>query len=258
MIAMLLLLACSPSSEPLVTHEVEDGFYTAVVPNGVDPSTATVLFHLHANGLGHQTAAQVDVQDALADEGLVGIFPEGWGDDASTDWNVGDNRHDIPRDDIAFLQQVADDVLDRYAPTSMFLGGTSKGGAMTYELACLGDDSPFDGFVPMTGAIEKELPGPCVHPPRPLRHLQGRSDDDHWPLHTSDRPESSHMGIMDSLEALTTTGDDCLDGPTEVDEDCTTWTSCAEPVTLCWYDGGHRVPSDWVHRQADRIRGMGD
>jgi poly(3-hydroxybutyrate) depolymerase len=253
---LLALFACS-APELLSIHDVAEGSYTVVVPDGVDPATAPALFHLHPNGLGDRTAGQESVQQALADEGLVGVFPQGWGTDASTDWNVGDNRHDIPRDDVAFLDDVAADVIDRYDPPSMWLGGASKGGAMTFELACLADESPFDGFVPMTGAIEKELPGPCTHPARPIRHLEGKKDDDHWPLYTADRPESSHMGIMDSFEALTTTTDGCLDGPTEVDGDCTTWTACAEPVTLCWYDGGHHIPGDWLHRQAATIRDMG-
>jgi len=250
------LLACA-SDAGLTSHEVAEGEYWVFVPEGVDAAEAPALFHLHANGLGDRDAANESIQQALLDEGLVGIFPQGWGTDASTDWNVGDNRHDIPRDDIAFLQRVADDVLDRYGAPSLWLGGGSKGGAMTYELACLADDSPFDGFVPMTGAIEKELPAACTHPPRPLRHLQGVNDDDHWPLHTADRPTSSHMGIIDSLEELTTSTDACLDGPSDVDGDCTTWTTCAEPLTLCWYDGGHRLPNDWVRRQATTIRSFG-
>jgi len=257
MLFLASMLGCA-SLEALSTHDVADGTYTVFVPDGLDAASAPILTHLHPNGLGDRTAGLEAVQRALAEEGLIGVFPQGWGTDASTDWNVGDNRHDIPRDDVAFLNQVADDVLDRYAPASLWLGGASKGGAMTFELACLADDSPFDGFVPMTGAIEKELPGPCVHPPRPIRHLQGRNDDDHWPLHTADRPTSSHMGIMDSLDALTTTPEACLEGPTEVDGDCTTWTGCAEPITLCWYDGGHGIPSDWVHRQADALRALVD
>lgn len=246
------------SSEPLPIHDVADGAYTVFVPDGVDPASAPALMHLHANGLGDRTANLMPVQRAFAEEGLIGVFPEGWGTDNKTDWNVGNNRSDVPRDDVAFLNQVADDVLDRYGPASLWLGGASKGGAMTFELACLAEDSPFDGFVPMTGAIEKELPGPCLHPPRPLRHLQGRLDDDHWPLYTADRPASSHMGVMDSLEALTTSSDACLEGATEVDGDCTTWTDCVEPITLCWYDGKHAIPGNWVHRQADAVRALSD
>lgn len=251
------LLACGPSDAP-VAHEVDEGYYTVVVPDGVDPATAPILVHLHANGLGAATAAKADVQQALADEGLVGVFPEGWGDDASTDWNVGDNRHAIPRDDIAFLRDVADDLLDRYSGDGLWLGGSSKGGAMTWELACLADDSPFDGFLPIAGAIEKTLPGPCVHPPRPLRHLQGRRDDDHWPLHTADAPTSSHMGIIDSFQALADTDPACIDATVAEDADgCQRFAACGAERRLCWHEGGHRLPSDWVARQAASMRSLG-
>jgi len=250
---VLSLIACGPGPG-LSSHDVAEGTYWVYVPDGVDPAEAPALFHLHANGLAERDATREGLQADLAAEGLVGVFPAGWGPDASTDWNVGDNRHDIPRDDVAFLLSVAADLEQRYAPASLWLGGASKGGAMTFELACLADDSPFAGFLPMSGAIEKSLPGPCTHPPRPIRHLQGEEDDDHWPLHTADRPTSSHMGIIDSLQELTTTTDACLDGPSVVEGDCETWTDCAEPVTLCWHPGGHRLPGDWVHRQAEALR----
>ena len=248
-----VLVACNAPPE-LETIEVDGGSYTLMRPDGVDPATAPVLVHLHANGLGALTARREGMRDDLASAGLVGVFPEGWGEDASTDWNVGDNRHDIPRDDVAFLEAVGADLLERLTPASLWLGGASKGGAMTYELACLGD-SGFDGFVPMSGAIEKELPRPCTHPSRPVRHLQGRNDPDHWPLWTADRPESSHMGIMDSLLELTTTDEGCLDTPVVDDGTCATW-ACADTVQLCWYDGGHRLPGDWVRRQADAIEAL--
>ncbi len=254
---LLIVLAACGGPDGLSEHAVAEGSYTVFVPDGVDPTTAPALVHLHANGLGATTASSASVQEALATEGLVGIFPEGWGDDASTDWNVGDNRHDIPRDDVAFLVAVGDDVRDRYAPTELWLGGSSKGGAMTYELACLADDSAYDGFLPMHGAIEKALPGPCTHPPRPLHHLQGRADDDHWPLWTADRPESSHMGIMDSLLALVGTDDTCLDATVAEDEEgCQVWATCAAEVRLCWHSGGHRLPGDWVARQAEALRAL--
>jgi poly(3-hydroxybutyrate) depolymerase len=246
---------------------VAEGSYYVVVPDGVDPATAPMLAHLHHSGQGQKDASREAIQTALAAEGLVGLFPQGWGD-AQDDWNVGDNRHDIPRDDVAFLLDVAIDVVARYQPASLWLGGGSKGGAMTYELGCLADDSPFDGFLPIAGAVEKPLPRGCTHPSRPIRHLEGIRDDDHWPEWTADRPESSHMGIMDSFLALTTTDGSCMpqaegEGPdgaagpfqAEGHDDCVSW-ACADTVALCWYDGGHSLPSDWVHLQATAIKAL--
>jgi hypothetical protein len=264
MLWFTVLVACSGSAEgEAVRHDVSEGHYYVVVPPGVDPSTAPALVHLHHSGRADVDAYDERLLEAFAAEGLVGVFPQGWGDERD-DWNVGDNRHDIPRDDVAFLLEVAGDVSQRLSPGSLWLGGASKGGAMTWELACLAAESPFDGFLPMTGAIEKPLPAPCVHPPRPLRHLQGLHDDGHWPEWTADDPESSHMGIMDSLAALEGADPACLptspdagpdgsEGPYDAEPGCLSW-DCDAPLALCWYDGGHGVPRDWVSRQATAVR----
>lgn len=246
------LLACgTPEPTPDGAYEVTDGRYWLVVPDGVALGDGPVLVHLHASGAGERLAKQDDLRRQLGEAGLVGVFPDGGGEPGD-DWNVGINKDDIPRDDTVFLADVAIDLQDRFGPLELWLGGGSKGGAMTYEMACLGEPH-YAGFVPMTGAIEAPLPGPCTHPPAPIRHLEG-TEDDRWPVWWSDDPDSSHMGIMDSLAELTTADAACLAEAAEVDGACEVWSGCADTVSLCWYEGEHALPDDWVRWQADGIR----
>lgn len=247
---MIFLLACTEPTDGVIA--VDGGQYWMVIPEGAELS-GPVLLHLHHSGDGEGMAAESAVVEGLTAAGLVGIFPDGGGEPGD-DWNVGINKDDIPRDDTTFLAAVADDLRARGAGT-LWLGGGSKGGAMSWEMACLGEPA-FDGYLPMMGAIEAPLPHDCTNDPAPIRHLQGTTDD-RWPLNTADDPDSSHMGIIDSFKELTTAADGCMDAEPVIEGDCQVWTGCPETAQLCFCDGGHSLPDDWVALQAEGITALG-
>ena len=250
---LAMAMGCSGTKLAVEPLDVDLGRYWLVTPSGLDPADGPLLLHLHANGAGERDANDADIQAQLDEAQLVAVFPDGGGAPGD-DWNVGINKDDIPRDDTVFLAQVATDLRDRFGEVELWLGGSSKGGAMTFEMACLGEPA-FTGFLPIAGAIEAPLPGPCTNAPRPIRHLEGEQDDT-WPLYWADDPDSSHMGIMDSLDALTTTDPACFLGATPaIEGDCRVWSGCAEEVRLCYHPGGHHLPADWVARQ---MQGMVD
>jgi len=139
------------------------------------------------------------------------------------DWRVGVNKDDIG---------------------DLWLSGYSKGGAMTYDMACLGEEV-YAGFLPMSGAFQDWVPELCEHDARLIRHLQG-AEDDKWPLNTADDPTSSHEGIIDSLRGLQSAGDGCMESAPVEEESCLSWPSCGVDVRLCFFEGGHTKPDGWI------------
>lgn len=247
-VAPLVALAACHGPNVSKGH-LPDGPYWVYTPDSHD---GTAIVHLHHSGDGAAHALDPDVQADLDASGMIGVFPMGGGK-VGDDWNVGVNKDDIPRDDRAFLTAVADDVRATLGAETVWLSGFSKGGAMVYDVACLGEPA-FDGFLPMSGAFQDWIPAACPNPARPIRHLQG-AQDDRWPLHTEDDPESSHQGIIESLDALAATDGDCMSAPAHVD-DCDVWASCAAEVRYCDWDGGHAEPPGFLLGHRDWIDGL--
>ena len=242
-----MLAGCGATSQGVV--EVSSGQYWIHAPDS-DSERRPALVFLHATGRGYDL---IEDESLLADydnEGLIAVFPDGWGA-PEDDWNVGNNRDDIEREDHLFLAEVAASLRERSDVSDLWLAGFSKGGAMAYKMACQGDDS-FDGYLPTAGAWEKPEPANgCVTQPRPIEHTQGR-DDDRWPLHEASNPDSSHHGIIESLGLLPATDATCLDSPV-TEGDCTVWPACSVDVRLCMFDGGHSSPPNQVGRYRTAI-----
>lgn len=243
---LLLALACSDGGPYAVTVDGYD--YWIYVPEGLD-EPADTLVHLHHSGDGQALAESAANQRDLEAAGLIGVFPMGGGEPGD-DWRVGVNKDGIPRDDRAWLAAVARDLMDRGDVAALWMSGYSKGGAMAYDYACLGEPL-YEGYLPMSGAFQDQVPEDCPNEARPIRHLQG-AEDDKWPLTTAADPESSHEGILDSLEGLAVTAGDCM--ATSVEEgDCQVWPECGADVRLCWFDGGHEKPDGWILDHRDWI-----
>ena len=249
---LLLLTACGPGEGEATVEEVAlSGWsYWVVVPADLPEAPVPALVHLHHSGNGEKMAASGENQAMLAEAGMIGIFPMGGGEPGD-DWRVGRNKDDIPRDDRGFLADVARDVSERYgADGGVWLSGFSKGGAMVYDYACLGEEGLYAGFLPMAGAFEDWIFDDCTHGPAPVRHMQG-SEDDRWPRHTADDPDSSHQGIVESLAGLAAADGGCMDAEPDHDGSCEVWSTCPTDVRLCTYDGGHSRPDGWIvsHRE---------
>lgn len=203
----------------------------------------TVLVHLHHSGDGASHVHDPDLQADLEATGMVGVFPMGGGEPGD-DWNVGVNKDDIPRDDRAFLTALEVELRDSLSADTVWLSGFSKGGAMVYDVACLGE-SAYDGFLPMSGAFQDWIPEDCPSPARPVRHLQG-STDDRWPLHSADDPGSSHQGILESLAGLPAAQDGCMDQDPVEDGACQVWAGCVDEIRFCTFEGGHHEPAGFL------------
>lgn len=236
-----LLLACA--ADPVQGIGVDAWHYWLYEPNDL-PEDAPVVVHLHHSGDGRALADNAAIQADLTEAGMIGAFPDGGGVIGDDDWRVGVNKDDIQRDDRAFLADVAEDLRDRDGVGSLWLSGYSKGGAMAYDMACLGEEI-YDGYLPMSGAFQDSIPEDCTLRAAPIRHLQGRTDDK-WPLLTEDDPDSSHEGIIDSLRALGAGQSGCVDATPVEQGDCLVWPDCEVDVRLCFFEGGHEKPDGWL------------
>lgn len=236
-----------------------EGDYWLVIPRALPEGGVPGVVHLHHSGDGQSLAEDAQNQAELVTAGLIGIFPMGGGEPGD-DWRVGRNKDDIPRDDRAFLADVARDVEAREALSGLWLSGFSKGGAMVYDYACLGEPSLYQGFLPMAGAFQDWVPEDCSHPAAPIRHLQGSADHT-WPRTTAEDPDSSHEGILDSLQGLNATDDTCLQSAPDVassetmlQDVCEIWSGCPVDVRLCVFEGGHTEPAGWLLGHGDWIQ----
>ena len=238
---LVLLCACAGPTTGVSAMPIDAWNAWVYVPEGLPDEPVPAVVHLHYAGEGEGLAYNGELQRELTDARMIGVFPEGGGEPGD-DWRVGHNKDDIQRDDRAFLADVARALRDRDDISTIWLGGFSKGGAMTYDMACLGEDV-YDGFLPMGGAMEDWIFEDCPAAQRPFRHLQGR-DDDRWPVRTEDDPDSSHKGIIESITALQ---DDpsCMDRSVEAG-DCTVWPDCAADTRLCFFEGGHWEPDGFL------------
>jgi len=248
---MLLALTLACANAPYAV-DLDAWQYWVYAPEEL-PEGAPAVVHLHHSGDGRELAESPDIQRQLTEAGMLGVFPMGGGVPGD-DWRVGVNKDDITRDDRGFVADVGRDLrATRDDLGDLWLSGYSKGGAMTYDYACLGEPV-YAGFLPMSGAFEDWVHDTCSHDARPIRHLQG-ADDDKWPVRTEDDPESSHEGIIDSLAGLQAGGECVAAEPVEADG-CLVWDACEVDVRLCFFDGGHEKPDDWLLAHRAWIDGL--
>ncbi len=104
---------------------------------------APLLVLLHGFGGDHVDVAEHFGVAALADEhGFYVALPDGTADpEGRRFWNATDgccNFHDLPVDDVAYLDAVIDEAVARYPvdPARVYVAGYSNGGFMAHRYAC--------------------------------------------------------------------------------------------------------------------------
>ncbi|MFK7928765.1 MAG: hypothetical protein AB8H79_11300 [Myxococcota bacterium] len=249
-LGLVLLGACSTPTG-VMALPIDDWNAWLYVPDDLPDGPVPALVHLHYAGEGEKLANDRELQAELQESKMIGVFPEGGGGPGD-DWRVGVNKDEIQRDDRGFLAKVARAIRERDDVEGVYLSGFSKGGAMVYDMACLGDDV-YDGFLPMGGAMQDWVFEDCPAAQRPLRHLQGRTDPK-WPRTTADNPDSNHEGIVDSITALQDEPN-CMQTQTW-EGDCEVWAGCGFDTRLCWFDGGHFEPDGWIVAHRNWIDGV--
>lgn len=251
LLVLSLLTACDPDCGGDDVCRVADGTYQAQAPDGWKTAgPLPVAFHFY----GYQGSPEKSFNDNRAltdfsDAGVLYVVPQdvdGWEfDGVDTQGIVG------RRDDSAFLDQVLDDLDERWGidRDRLFLTGHSVGGSAVHDMACL-EPGIWAAAAPFSGVFWEPIPDACVTRAIPLRHTHGTSDET-WPWEGRSFGDHARQGNVD--EALDfwigerACGPDAASTAVSVSS-CQTWTGCAggADIALCAHDGGHGKPSDWA------------
>ncbi len=231
------------------------GHYLVRTPKAWDGrSTLPAVVFLH----GHMgSAADIMADTALAAEldglGVLFVAPDGIG----RSWSF-QGKLTGPRDDIEFLEGVAEDVARRYPVDRdrLVASGFSVGGSMVWYLACQGRGR-FAAYAPVAGAFWVPEPQNCPAGPQNLRHVHGTADAV-VPL-TGRRVGSGFVqGDLSRSIATWRRVNGCSLPPVETTSGglvCQTWNAsdCASrrDLQVCLHDGGHVVPSGWIASAMD-------
>ncbi len=228
------------------------GDYLVATPPGPGPHPAILFLH----GWGGSGAAQMRNQrlvEGALDRGYALIAPTGQprGQGRSgARWNAF-GRGDL-RDDVAFLNAVADDAATRFdlQRERMMLAGFSGGGMMSWRVAC---DAPasFAAYAPIAGLLWRPLPDACAGPVR-LLHTHGWADQV-VPIEgrTVGGGVATQGDLFAGLALLRRTNACAADAPGAYQTAGAfwrrLWTGCAPgaALELALHAGGHQTPPGW-------------
>jgi polyhydroxybutyrate depolymerase len=221
---------------------------------------APVLIALHGLGGTGSDFERSSGFDAVADrEGFAVVYP----DAIDGKWSYGrpiiaamPMIGDQTVDDLGFLRMVIGELVDRKVadPSRIYVSGVSRGGLMTYTLACALSDR-IAAVAPMiTGMTDHQIED--CHPgrPMPLMLIAGTNDNaqiyDGW-IYAAGRQAS----VVESLEYWRVldgcTGQEGEPLPHRNPSDRTRvtvikWTGCRNDTEILLYKvigGGHQLPS---------------
>jgi polyhydroxybutyrate depolymerase len=240
--------ACGDDPAPCA---IADGTYHIVLPQGDGPHPAVVFLHGYG-GSGEGVLRLDGMVQTFLDRGYAVIAPDGQpreGRDGRS-WDFHPDRPHT-RDEIAFLDAVADDAAARFGlmRDTMLLAGFSIGGSMTTYLACATPDA-FAAYAPIAGSFWQSPPESCAGPVR-LLHVHGWTDLT-VPLEGRQLGENFAQGDVFAALALWRGTDGCTairpDSFATVDAyQIRSWTSCLPDARLDFalHPGGHSIPHGW-------------
>ncbi len=202
------------------------------VPSGAGPRD--VIFLLHGRGANGPSMAEVTGMVAEADaRNLVLVYPNGLG--FPREWNAGPQFRQT-QDDVAFLDDLAEQVDGLVCGRRRIAVGFSNGMMMAHRWAC---DS--DAVDAIGGAAGPLMIDRCAGEPLPMRQYQGDAD--------TIIPIDGGVSFGVKVPALAwsmerwRTRNACTDEPPTVtvtgDTTCTAW-QCAAPTEQC-------VVAGWPH-----------
>ena len=157
--------------------EIETGAYYVALPEQVQ--NAPVVLWLHgSNGRAERAVRPNGLARNFLERGYVFVAAQGVGPPERPDhrdWNVRDG-YEEPRDDVAFLASVLDDVAARFGtdPDRVLLAGFSRGASMAWDFACARPER-ISGLAVAAGGFWEPMPEACAGPVN-LFHSHGFKD----------------------------------------------------------------------------------
>lgn len=245
--------SCGAADTPC---KVESGTYHLVLPD-VEPRGAVLL--LHGGGGRGRGLLDTNLARRSVERGFIFIAPNGEHPGARfpNNWAVRADNFGHEKDDIAFLNDVMDDVAATYGVdrSRMLLAGFSRGGSMVWDVACFAPDSA-RAYAPSAGAFWDTLPENC-NGPVDLFHTHGWNDRT-VPLEGRPLRDGAiaQGDVWESLRVLRGANGCTARQPTrsvvENDRWLKHWEDCdAGRIDLMLHPGGHGSPSDWAPRILD-------
>lgn len=157
--------------------KIDTGFYHVALPETVEGAPVVLWLHGH-NGRAERAARPKGMAKTFTKRGFVFVAPQGRPDPERPerrDWNVQDGQ-DQPRDDLAFLTAVLDDVAARFGtdPDRILLTGFSRGASMAWDFACAAPEQ-ISALAVAAGGFWEPMTPSCAGPVN-LFHTHGFND----------------------------------------------------------------------------------
>jgi polyhydroxybutyrate depolymerase len=258
--------AACPGPVPCVTPH---GEYLLRLPDGWDGRTPLpVLVFMHGyRGSAEDVMADQALARVMTSTGTALVAPQGR--DATgrgRGWSFP-GKIDPGRDDIAFIEEVVDDLLGKVPVNraKLVASGFSLGGSMTWFLACQGQGR-FAAYAPVAGAFWEPEPVACPAGPQPLRHIHGLADPTVPMTGRVIDPAGRRLKQGNVLRGIATWRgiNGCPEAPSRtVVEDgltCRTWQAGActsgRELVLCLHEGEHEIDARWAGAAMDWAAGL--
>jgi polyhydroxybutyrate depolymerase len=275
-IVLVLAIGCGVGlahADEVLTFSHQGIARTATIhaPADLPAGPAPVVIGLYGHGQTIEHFRDWLHLDATADrEHFLVVYPEA----VDHDWSYG--RPIVnpmpavggePVDDVGFIRRIIDDLIEtkRGDPARIYVTGLSRGGLMTYTLACALADRVAAAAAAITGMTEFQREECRPARPVPLMVVAGTNDRvqmyDGWLA-----PRGRLLSVPETLEYWREqngcTKQDGREVPHRERADTTriwlvSWTDCRDGARLQFYrvnGGGHQVPSLSPNSERDAKR----
>lgn len=225
--------------------------YQLYVPSAYQQAAPLVFLFHGAGGNATQIVNLTGFQAIAEREGFILAAPQGW---ANT-WNAGSGQDQGPAeeyniDDLGFVQAMLAKIKGDYSidGSRVYLTGMSKGGMLTYHLAC-NMAADIAAIAVVSGAMTAATCAPVS--PVALLHIHGSSDDV-VPLEggVGVQPGVVYPPAQQAID-LWRSNNGCLATPVQRQINqpsmfCTIYGGCISDVSLCVIQNGEHTWPSWA------------
>lgn len=263
----LMLIPGSPTHAEALCGQAEDahclvadGSYRIALP--AEGAATKALVWLHGwGGSADAVMRNKGMRARLSARGYALIAPDGRVTSTRTankNWAVHDGRA-YERNDISFLRSVIGDAVGRYGldPSTVLLGGFSRGGSMVWDVACLAPETA-RAYAPVAGAFWDPMP-PACEGGTDLFHTHGWMDRtvplEGRPLRNGVMTQGDvfqSLFILRAANGCTNRQPDQAELQDEGPFWLRSWQDCtAGRIDFLLHKGGHSIPKGWLNRTLD-------